>query len=213
VSDITGGKFQIQVFRGGRDRPGPAGRRCGSERHRRVRATPRRTTTSARIRRSRSAPRSRSASTSASSTPWWYFGQGKELYNDFLKEYGITSILCGNTGAQMGGCTARRSRRVDDLKGLKMRIGGFAGQVLAKLGVVPQQLAGGDIYPALEKGTVDAAEWVGPYDDEKLGFNKVAKFYYYPAGGKAAGAALLRQLGEVQRAAGRLQGRDQRRLR
>ena len=61
-----------------------------------------------------------------------------------------------------------------------MRIGGFAGQVLAKLGVVTQQIAGGDIYPALEKGTIDAAEWIGPYDDEKLGFNKVAKFYYYP---------------------------------
>jgi TRAP-type mannitol/chloroaromatic compound transport system substrate-binding protein len=66
------------------------------------------------------------------------------------------------------------------MKGLKFRVGGFAGQVLAKLGVVAQQLAGGDIYPALEKGTIDAAEWVGPYDDEKLGFNKVAKNYYYP---------------------------------
>ncbi len=61
-----------------------------------------------------------------------------------------------------------------------MRIGGLAGQVLAKLGSVPQQIAGGDIYPALEKGTIDGAEWVGPYDDEKLGFYKVAKFYYYP---------------------------------
>jgi TRAP-type mannitol/chloroaromatic compound transport system substrate-binding protein len=61
-----------------------------------------------------------------------------------------------------------------------MRIGGIAGQVLQKVGVVPQQIAGGDIYPALEKGTIDAAEWVGPYDDEKLGFQKVAKFYYYP---------------------------------
>jgi TRAP-type mannitol/chloroaromatic compound transport system substrate-binding protein len=111
---------------------------------------------------------------------WWYFGQGRELYNEFLKEYGITSILCGNTGAQMGGWYRKEIKTVDDLKGLKMRIGGFAGQVLTKLGLVPQQLAGGDIYPALEKGTVDAAEWVGPYDDEKLGFNKVAKFYYYP---------------------------------
>jgi TRAP-type mannitol/chloroaromatic compound transport system substrate-binding protein len=83
-------------------------------------------------------------------------------------------------GRQMGGWYRKEIKTVDDLKGLKMRIGGFAGQVLAKLGVVPQQLAGGDIYPALEKGTVDAAEWVGPYDDEKLGFNKVAKFYYYP---------------------------------
>src|SRR4029453_18222283 len=64
--------------------------------------------------------------------------------------------------------------------GLKFRIGGFAGRVLAQVGVVAQQLAGGDIYPALEKGTIDAAEWVGPYDDEKLGFHKVAQYYYYP---------------------------------
>ena len=80
----------------------------------------------------------------------------------------------------MGGWFRKEIKTVDDLNGLKMRIGGFAGQVLAKLGVVPQQIAGGDIYPALEKGTIDAAEWVGPYDDEKLGFNKVAKYYYYP---------------------------------
>jgi TRAP-type mannitol/chloroaromatic compound transport system substrate-binding protein len=66
------------------------------------------------------------------------------------------------------------------MRGLKMRIGGFAGQIQAKLGLVPQQLAAGDIYPSLEKGTIDAAEWVGPYDDEKLGFVKVAKYYYYP---------------------------------
>ena len=111
---------------------------------------------------------------------WWYFGQGKELYNEFLKDYNIVSVLCGNTGAQMGGWYRKEIKTVADLKGLKMRIGGFAGQVLAKLGVVPQQIAGGDIYPSLEKGTIDAAEWVGPYDDEKLGFNKVAKFYYYP---------------------------------
>jgi TRAP-type mannitol/chloroaromatic compound transport system substrate-binding protein len=111
---------------------------------------------------------------------WWYFGQGEQLYNEFLKSYNITSILCGNTGAQMGGWYRKEIKSVADLQGLKMRIGGFAGQVLSKLGVVPQQIAGGEIYPALEKGTIDAAEWVGPYDDEKLGFNKVAKFYYYP---------------------------------
>ena len=80
----------------------------------------------------------------------------------------------------MGGWFRKEIKTVDDLKGLKMRIGGFAGQAMQKLGVVPQQLAGGDIYPALEKGTIDAAEWVGPYDDEKLGFNKVAPHYYYP---------------------------------
>ena len=86
----------------------------------------------------------------------------------------------GNTGTQMGGWFRKEIKTVADLSGLKMRIGGIAGQVLQKVGVVPQQLAGGDIYPALEKGTIDAAEWVGPYDDEKLGFAKVAKYYYYP---------------------------------
>ncbi len=111
---------------------------------------------------------------------WWYVGGGDAIYNDFLKEYGIHSLLCGNTGAQMGGWYRKEIKTVADLKGLKFRVGGFAGQVLSKLGVVPQQIAGGEIYPALEKGTIDAAEWVGPYDDEKLGFAKVAKFYYYP---------------------------------
>ena len=79
--------------------------------------------------------------------------------------------------------------RSGDLNGLKFRIGGYAGRVLQKLGVVAQQLAGGDIYPALEKGTIDAAEWVGPYDDEKLGFYKVAPHYYYP--GWWEGGAML----------------------
>jgi TRAP-type mannitol/chloroaromatic compound transport system substrate-binding protein len=81
----------------------------------------------------------------------------------------------------MGGWYRKEIRTVADLKGLKMRIAGIAGQVLAKLGVVPQQIAGGEIYQALERGTIDAAEWVGPYDDEKLGFHKVARYYYYPA--------------------------------
>ena len=86
----------------------------------------------------------------------------------------------GNTGCQMGGWFNKEIKEPDDFKGLKMRIGGWAGKTLGKLGVVAQQIAGGDIYPALEKGTIDAAEWVGPYDDEKLGFYKVAKYYYYP---------------------------------
>ncbi len=86
----------------------------------------------------------------------------------------------GNTGCQMGGWFRKEINTVEDFKGLKMRIGGWAGKTLGKLGLVPQQIAGGDIYPALEKGTIDAAEWVGPYDDEKLGFYKVAKYYYYP---------------------------------
>jgi len=111
---------------------------------------------------------------------WMFHGGGLELMREFFKDYNCVNIPCGNTGAQMGGWFRKEIKTVEDLSGLKFRIGGFAGQVLQKLGVVPQQIAGGDIYPALEKGTIDAAEWVGPYDDEKLGFNKVAKYYYYP---------------------------------
>jgi len=111
---------------------------------------------------------------------WMYHGGGRELMNEFYKDYNIYAIPTGNTGAQMGGWFRKEIKTPADLNGLKFRIGGFAGQVLSKLGTVPQQIAGGDIYPALEKGTIDAAEWVGPYDDEKLGFNKVAPFYYYP---------------------------------
>ena len=111
---------------------------------------------------------------------WFKFGNGDQLMNDFYKTYKVYGIPTGNTAGQMGGWFRKEINSVDDLKGLKMRIGGFAGQVMTKLGVVPQQIAGGDIYPALEKGTIDAAEWVGPYDDEKLGFQKVAKYYYYP---------------------------------
>jgi TRAP-type mannitol/chloroaromatic compound transport system substrate-binding protein len=112
---------------------------------------------------------------------WMFSGGGMELMNDFYRKHGIYGIPAGNTGAQMGGWFRKEIKDVSDLTGLKMRIGGFAGRVLGKLGVVPQQLAGGDIYPALEQGTLDAAEWVGPYDDEKLGFHKVAQYYYYPA--------------------------------
>ena len=111
---------------------------------------------------------------------WYMQGGGKELLNEFYKGFNVHSLLAGNTGCQMGGWFRKEIKTVDDLKGLKFRIGGFAGRVLQKLGAVPQQIAGGDIYPALEKGTIDAAEWVGPYDDEKLGFYKVAPNYYYP---------------------------------
>ena len=80
----------------------------------------------------------------------------------------------------MGGWFRKEIKCVADMSGVKMRIGGFGGSIISRIGVVPQQIPGGEIYPALEKGTVDAAEWVGPYDDQKLGFNKVAPFYYYP---------------------------------
>src|SRR5436309_7779030 len=111
---------------------------------------------------------------------WMYHGGGLQLMREFFKGYNIINFPAGNTGAQMGGFFRKELKSVADMKGLKMRIGGFAGTVLQKLGLVPQQIPGGDIYPALEKGTIDAAEWVGPYDDEKLGLYKVAKFYYYP---------------------------------
>jgi TRAP-type mannitol/chloroaromatic compound transport system substrate-binding protein len=111
---------------------------------------------------------------------WLYQGGGNELFNEFYKKFNIYGLPCGNTGAQMGGWFRKEIKTVADMQGVKMRIGGIAGQVLQKLGVVPQQIGGGDIYPALEKGTIDGAEWVGPYDDEKLGFAKVAPYYYYP---------------------------------
>ena len=111
---------------------------------------------------------------------WHYHGGGIDLFNEFLGAQGLFGLPGGNTGVQMGGWFRKEINTVADLQGLKMRIGGFAGKVVEKLGVVPQQIAGGDIYPSLEKGTIDAAEWVGPYDDEKLGFYKVAPYYYYP---------------------------------
>ncbi len=120
---------------------------------------------------------------------WIRFGGGADLLNELLKNFNCIGVAAANTGAQMGGWFRKEIKSVDDLKGLKMRIGGFAGTILAKLGAVPQQLAGGDIYPALEKGTLDACEWVGPYDDEKLGFYKVAKYYYYPGWWEGCGQA------------------------
>jgi TRAP-type mannitol/chloroaromatic compound transport system substrate-binding protein len=111
---------------------------------------------------------------------WWKEAGGEKLFNDFLAPQGLRYILSGNTGAQMGGWFRKEITSLEDVKGLKMRIPGLGGRLWAAMGAVPQQIPGGEIYAALEKGTIDATEWVGPYDDEKLGFNKVAKFYYYP---------------------------------
>jgi TRAP-type mannitol/chloroaromatic compound transport system substrate-binding protein len=111
---------------------------------------------------------------------WFYDGDGQKLMDEFGKKFNTYNILMGNTGCQMGGWFNKEIKEPGDFNGLKMRIGGWAGKTLSKLGVVAQQIAGGDIYPALEKGTIDAAEWVGPYDDEKLGFYKIVKFYHYP---------------------------------
>ena len=114
-------------------------------------------------------------------TAWMYEGNGLKLMREFYANYGIISFPGGNTGAQMGGWYRKPINNLADLKGLRFRTAGLAGRVLERLGVVVQAMPGGEIYQALEKGTIDAAEWIGPYDDLKLGFNKVAVHYAYPA--------------------------------
>src|SRR5947208_1122659 len=111
---------------------------------------------------------------------WYLVGEGKKLIDELYDGFGVVSIPMGNTGGQTFGWFRKEIKSPADFNGVKMRVAGFGGRVLAKLGVVPQQIAGGDIYPALEKGTLDAAEWVGPHDDEKLGFHKVAKYMHIP---------------------------------
>ena len=111
---------------------------------------------------------------------WLYDGGGLELLRDLFGKANLVPFPVGNVGVQMGGWFRKEITSVEDLKGLKFRIGGLGGTVFSKLGVVPQQIGAADIYAALERGTIDAAEWIGPYDDEKLGFQKVAKFYYTP---------------------------------
>jgi TRAP-type mannitol/chloroaromatic compound transport system substrate-binding protein len=128
---------------------------------------------------------------------WAYFGGGLDLMNEFYANYSLIGFPAGNTGSQMGGWFRKEITSVDDLKGLKFRIAGFGGAVISRLGVIPQQLAGADVYPALEKGTIDATEFVGPVDDEKLGFYKVAKYYYYP--GWWEGGAMLHHMVNLEK--------------
>jgi TRAP-type mannitol/chloroaromatic compound transport system substrate-binding protein len=113
-------------------------------------------------------------------TAWMVEGNGGKLMREFYAKYNIVNFPAGNTGAQMGGWYRKEIKSVKDMQGLKFRVGGFAGKVIERMGGVPQNIPAGEIYQSLEKGTIDAAEWVGPYDDQKLGFNKVAPFYYYP---------------------------------
>ncbi len=120
---------------------------------------------------------------------WFYDGDGMKLLNEFGQKFKLHGLVGGNTGTQMGGWFRKEIKGPEDFQGLKFRIAGWAGKTIQKLGGVPQQIAGGDLYQALEKGTIDAAEWVGPHDDEKLGLNRVAKYYYYP-GWWEGGAAL-----------------------
>lgn len=111
---------------------------------------------------------------------WVYEGGGLAILRELFADYGVINFPGGNTGAQMGGWFNREINSLLDLRGLSMRIPGLGGRVMDHLGVTVQQIPGGEIYPALERGAIDAAEWVGPYDDEKLGFNQVANYYYYP---------------------------------
>lgn len=179
VAEATGGKFQIQVFAAGEIVPGPGvhdavkdgtvecGHTCGYYFYGKDPTYCIDTTIPFGM-------------SSRQTDAWMRHGNGTKLLREFYAKSNIYNIPCGNTGIQMGGWYRKEIKSVADMKGLKMRIAGLAGAVMAKLGVVAQQLSGADIYPALEKGTIDAAEWVGPYDDQKLGFNKVAKYYYYP---------------------------------
>ncbi len=111
---------------------------------------------------------------------WVMYGGGQQLLDEFYSNYNAVSFMAGNSGAQMGGWFRKRIKTLADLRGLKIRTSGLAGELLARLGADPQQIAGSDIFPSLEKGIIDAAEWAGPHDDEKLGFYKIAPYYYYP---------------------------------
>src|SRR3954453_13546797 len=111
---------------------------------------------------------------------WMYEGNGLKLMREFYAKYNMANLPGGNTGAQMGGWFRKEIKTIADIKGLKFRIGGFGGKIFERIGGVPQNIPGGEIYQALEKGTIDAAEWVGPYDDLKLGLFKVAPNFAYP---------------------------------
>jgi len=111
---------------------------------------------------------------------WVYQAEGLDLLRELFADFNIINFPGGNTGTQMGGWFNREINSLQDLRGLKMRIPGMGGRVMDQLGVTVQQISSGEIYSALERGAIDAAEWVGPYDDEKLGFYKVVDHYYYP---------------------------------
>jgi len=111
---------------------------------------------------------------------WYYGGGGKELWEEAYAPQGVIPFLCGNTGVQMGGWFNKEIKSMNDLKGLKMRIPGWGGKVITKAGGSSVTLAAPEIYTSLERGVIDATEWIGPYHDYKLGLHKVAKYYYYP---------------------------------
>ena len=111
---------------------------------------------------------------------WIISGGGQKLWEEIYEPFNLQPIICGNTGVQMAGWFNKEINTIEDLKGLKMRIPGLGGKVLAKAGGTPVLVSGGEIYTNLERGVIDAAEWIGPYHDYKMGFHQVAKHYYYP---------------------------------
>ena len=111
---------------------------------------------------------------------WIHHMGGQALWDELSARFGVKPILCGNTGVQTGGWFKRRIDTLDDLRGLRMRIPGLGGEVLARLGAATVTLAGGDIFQALQSGTIDAAEWIGPWNDMAFGFHRVARYYYWP---------------------------------
>ena len=140
-------------------------------------------------------------------TAWMYEGNGLKLMREFYAKYNIVNLPGGNTGAQMGGWFRKEIKSLADIKGLKFRIGGFGGKVIERIGGVPQNIPGGEIYQALEKGTIDAAEWVGPYDDEKLGLQQGGAELRLPRlVGRRPAARLLHQQQGLRRPVGRVQG-------
>ncbi len=179
VAALTGGKFQIRVFAGGElvpglqvlDAVGNGTAECGHS------AGYYYVGKNLALAFDTAVP---FGLTARQQNAWMYAGGGIEALRKLYAKYKVVQFPGGNTGTQMGGWFRKPIKSLADLKGLKMRIPGIGGQIMAKLGAVPQTLPGGDIYPALERGALDAAEWVGPYDDEKLGFHKIARHYYYP---------------------------------
>ncbi|MEN7548269.1 TRAP transporter substrate-binding protein [Rapidithrix thailandica] len=111
---------------------------------------------------------------------WLYYGGGWDLWRELYAKFGLEPFPCGNTGVQMGGWFNKEINSVEDLKGLKMRIPGLGGKVISKAGGSSITVAGGEIYTNLERGVIDATEWIGPYHDYLMGFHRVAKYYYYP---------------------------------
>ena len=111
---------------------------------------------------------------------WITFGGGQELWDELGGRFGIKHLPCGNTGVQWGGWFNKEIKSLDDMKGLKVRMPGLGGEVLRRVGASVISLPGGEIFPALQAGTIDATEFVGPWNDLAFGFYKVAKYYYWP---------------------------------